>query len=460
MKRMLLGGLALGLVGIGVLEGGTALLMKRDRLERTLGGGMLGPVHLLRPDGDIAGVSILFSDRDGWDASGAALAAGLARRGIVTIGVDLPRALAGMNKQGGDCVDPSWLLQDISHHAQRGLRDSTYHPPILAGIGDGATLALRLAATATPATMGGVIALDPGAGGLPVKPLCGQARGTSAPVTAPIAASILLSPQGDAALARAEAAHLGAPPPTRPAAAARGDALADAIAARATTLQADEGAVESLPIVPLAVPPTLDMLAIVYSGDGGWRDLDKEVAEALQAQGIPTVGVDMLRYFWSARSPQESAGDLSRLIAHFSEKWGTRKVLLIGYSFGADVLPILYDLLPLEQRQQVVQLSLLALSANANFEVSVGQWLTNESASTLPTKPALAKIDPGLIQCFQGREDGDGICGDLAKNGIEVQMTEGGHHFDGDYERLARLIVEGARHRLGLPPGPITPAGE
>ncbi len=35
----------------------------------------------------------------------------------------------------------------------------------------------------------------------------------------------------------------------------------------------------------------------------GWRDLDREIGENLQKEGIPVVGVDALRYFWNERQP-------------------------------------------------------------------------------------------------------------------------------------------------------------
>jgi len=53
---------------------------------------------------------------------------------------------------------------------------------------------------------------------------------------------------------------------------------------------------------PTGMHPT-GMLAIVLSGDGGWRDLDQTVARALQDAGVSVVGIDSLRYFWRRKSP-------------------------------------------------------------------------------------------------------------------------------------------------------------
>ena len=64
------------------------------------------------------------------------------------------------------------------------------------------------------------------------------------------------------------------------------------------------------------------MLAIVLSGDGGWRDLDKTISEKLQSDGVSVVGWDSLRYFWSRKSPEQVARDLGAVIDTFSSRWG------------------------------------------------------------------------------------------------------------------------------------------
>jgi type IV secretory pathway VirJ component len=41
-------------------------------------------------------------------------------------------------------------------------------------------------------------------------------------------------------------------------------------------------------------------MAVMYSGDGGWVGLDRDVAAVLAKAGVPVVGIDSLSYFWSA----------------------------------------------------------------------------------------------------------------------------------------------------------------
>ena len=76
----------------------------------------------------------------------------------------------------------------------------------------------------------------------------------------------------------------------------------------------------AIPLIELPATPGGDALAIVLSGDGGWRDIDKSLAEELRKQGVSVVGWDSLRYFWTRRSPEQLADDLGRVIRAYAGK--------------------------------------------------------------------------------------------------------------------------------------------
>ena len=75
-----------------------------------------------------------------------------------------------------------------------------------------------------------------------------------------------------------------------------------------------------MPLTELPVDHPSKLMAILLSGDGGWRDLDKTIAEDLQQQGIPVVGLDTLRYFWSKKTPQQTADVVAALIQTFHDE--------------------------------------------------------------------------------------------------------------------------------------------
>jgi type IV secretory pathway VirJ component len=211
-----------------------------------------------------------------------------------------------------------------------------------------------------------------------------------------------------------------------------------------------KGAIASLPLVELPAVPHGPILAIIFSGDGGWRDIDKTIAQKLCSDGVSVIGWDSLHYFWSRKSPEQIANDLSLVIDTYASRWGASKVALIGYSFGAGILPFAFDRLTREAKQRVVQISLLGFAPTTDFEISIAGWLGEPaSKDAAPTKPALASIDPSMIQCFYGEEESDSACPELGGNGAEIIRVGSGHHFGGDYDALAQDILTGLRRRAG-----------
>lgn len=223
------------------------------------------------------------------------------------------------------------------------------------------------------------------------------------------------------------------------------------LASEARALAPAKVSIDELPLVLLPTETHSQVVAIIYSGDGGWRDLDKEIGRKLQAGGIPVVGVDTLRYFWDRRTPEETAASLRLIIDHFTKAWSAPNVLLIGYSFGADVLPFAVNLLPASERQQIHQISLLSLGTSTDFEVHVSNWVADSARpDDLPIAPQVEKLDPNLLQCFYGVEEKDETACVKLK-GAEVIETSGGHHFGGDYDAITRQILDGLVHRGALP---------
>lgn len=425
------------------------------------------PVTLL-PDTPPRGAVVLFSDIGGWTARDARMAKTLRTAGAAVIGVDLRSYLSAIDGAAPDCVYMVSDIEERSHQAQRAAGGDAYHPPVVAGIGVGGALARDILAQTPDATLGGAIAVDP-APLLPLKtPLCTTNAHRITPAGAeydlpagPLPAPLTVIETSSASAqgrARIDAlAHDGARFERRASSLEAGDALTEALDA---ALGAKAESPLGLPVIELPAAATRDTLAVVVSGDGGWRDLDETIGGILQTRGVPTVGLDSLRYFWSARTPRDTARDLARIISHYAGKWGVRRVLLVGYSFGADILPETYLALDAATRARIAQISLLGLSRQADWEITVAGWLGGVSASARPTGPALAALPLAQVQCFHGRDEEDSACPALSKGGAELVQTAGGHHFDGDYEALADRILTGLDHRLAkMNPAPVEQAG-
>jgi type IV secretory pathway VirJ component len=412
--------------------------------------------HIIYPDGQADGVIMLVSGAGGWSASEDRVSRSLSDEGAIVVGVSLPEYYATLRQQKGDCLYLVSDIEDLSRQLHRREHIENYHPPLVAGLGDGATLALAIAAQTPNSTISATLAVDPQAV-IPLSTvLCTPAPKTAAPGgtiygltagTLPDPVTIRLTN----AATPAGREHADALRQTHPAidlADAQGDAetvLRQGLSAAFRDITHSASPLD-LPLVALDAAPRHNVMAVIYSGDGGWRDIDQKLAGHLQDEGIPVVGVDALQYFWSEKGPQETATDLSRIIATYRKRWNVDHVLLIGYSFGANILPATYRLLPDTDKQSVVLLSLLALSHNADFEIEVTGWL-GMAGSGRHGDPVddLHRMEGRKIQCIHGAAEEDSACPDVRKiPGARVLTRPGGHHFDGDYQALSRLIIDRA----------------
>ena len=426
-------------------------------------GGRFGQVRYFQPSaGNIVGLVALVSDRDGWNVDAEALATHLAGEGQAVIGIDLPALEQALARQPGDC---GWVNGDFEALTRRVEKEDLpfheFRPPALVGIGAGASIVYAAVGQVLPNTFGGAIGLDFSPRVDAASKLClpieasGSGQSQRYVALPDKAAPFVFTPSRDFASPRGQVeAFLSATHRVRRID-ARGDRakLVDAGLRMLPTLVASAIPVTGLPIVEL--PPTDGAesnhpIVIFYSGDGGWRDIDKQIGGYLAERGFFVVGFDSLRYFWREKDPDTMAADLDSVVRHYEEQSDGRGVILAGYSFGADVLPFIVNRLSADTKSQIKLMSLIGLSEHASFEIRLQGILGATNEDGPPTVPELARIKNIPIQCVYGFDESDTACTDQALSRIveRVEMS-GGHHFNGDYHDVANTIVAAAKGKVG-----------
>ena len=183
-------------------------------------------------------------------------------------------------------------------------------------------------------------------------------------------------------------------------------------------------------------------IAIVLSGDGGWADIDKQLARRLSARGLGVIGVDSRAYFAHERTPDETARDIGRLLANFAAEWSAQHTVIIGYARGANVAPFIANRLPLEQREMISLVALLGPSERASFHF---RWLDllndSSSPSDTPILPELERLRGTPVLCVFGRDEKESLCRLADTTAVHVDARRGRRHFDGNYDAIVAEIV-------------------
>lgn len=420
-------------------------------------------VAVYAPQGTPRSMVLLLAGEGGTDED-ADLALALERHGAMVAAIDVGEFYAALEADGSDCVFPDGDLENLSHFIQAYFHLPIYRAPLLIGRAAGATLAYAVLAQAPPHTFAGAITVDFCPATRLRKPLCKgealQSEGAAHQELRYLPAPKLDDPW--VALQRARdgrcsvdairdftahmpgAAVVASPSRWLPALLAAFDTLQE----RTARDMAPPAPVVlgSLPVVEVPArpgAPTSDLFAIILSGDGGWAGLDNEVAQALADHGIPVAGLDSLRYFWSARTPQGIAGDVDRMIRYYLQHFGKQRVLLIGYSQGADVLPFALNRLAAPIRARIALAVLMGMSEHAVFEFHVSNWISNDNSGPA-TMPEVNRIAGIPVLCIYGEGDNDSLCPRLDAAKVRIVKLPGGHHFNGDYAGLAREILAAA----------------
>ena len=182
-------------------------------------------------------------------------------------------------------------------------------------------------------------------------------------------------------------------------------------------------------------------LAVMLTGDGGWADIDRRIADVLAAHGVGVVGLDSRAYLMHERTPDEAAADIARIIRQYSPQWSAR-VAIIGYSRGADMAPFIVNRLPADLHSAVSLVALLGPAERADFHFHWTDLLSETSRpSDRPILPELERLRGTTVLCVYGQDEKESLCRSADTSAVRVDRRPGRHHFDGNYDAIASEIL-------------------
>jgi type IV secretory pathway VirJ component len=448
---------------------GAAAWASQGPIEMTVA--RFGKVTVYMPAREPKDVALFLSGDGGWNLGVVDMARALAESGSIVVGIDIRHYLATLANAGPACQSLAVDFENLSHHVQKQLGLAEYHVPVLVGYSSGATVVYATLAQSPSGTFAGALSL----GFCPDQEFGGAKLCTGAGLhyTAGKKSTLIFEPAGhleqswvalqgqkdmvcdaktvDDFAARTKNAEVVKLPLVGHGFSVERNWLPQfkqsyaRLAAASAPPPSPAPEIDDIPVTEVRAAAPGNRFALLLTGDGGWAGLDREVAARLAAQGVSTVGLNSLRYFWHARTPEDAASDVARVLRHYLAAWTAKDFLLVGYSFGADVLPFIVNRLPDDLHARVASVNLLGLSTSATFEIHVSDWLPGTESGGMPVLPEVSAIQNSAVLCLYAENEHDSLCPQLPANRVTSVQLAGGHHFGGDYTALGDRILQFAQ---------------
>ena len=193
-----------------------------------------------------------------------------------------------------------------------------------------------------------------------------------------------------------------------------------------------------LPIIESKSKGNNDYYVILFTGNGGWRNLVQSITHYLNSKKVSVVAINTKKYFWSQKTPAQIGCDLETLIDRYNLKWGQKNVVLMGYSMGAEILPFAINCIGEKYMQEVADLVLIGPWQKATFKIILRDYYFEvNKGSDIYTELLKMKLQKGYIICDNNQFS---ICHKNLDGVIDHDFLGGGHHFGGDYNALSKLI--------------------
>ena len=385
-------------------------------------------------------VIVLVSGAEGWDQHMDQLASQLADKDHLVGGLDLKENLDQDRKRK---ICPSSDLEKFGKNLQKRVGSKEYRHIILVGYHEGGSYVMMAQAEAPGIFLGAVsIGFCPN---LPVRPIESCAGDKLFFTNDPLKMGgpwVVFTNAGETCSDQDRQVFLKRTPDARIVAAQK-DWLPQLKHEIDSMPQTSNDMVGGFPVSEYKGSATNPNLLIYYSGDGGWGDMEDEMSVYYQKKGFATVGIDTLRYFWHVHNPTEAGKDLARIINDYTARWKKSGVILIGYSYGADVLPFLVNRLPQEAASKVRGVALIGPSPTIDFDVSPAIETRDPE---MPLMPEVKKIQSSQLLCIGANLEKQSLCRRLEQKssvvGTDIEILRGGHAYGWQYQKISDLILD------------------
>ncbi len=165
------------------------------------------------------------------------------------------------------------------------------------------------------------------------------------------------------------------------------------------------------------------------SGDGGWRGFDVKMAEEYKNNRLSFIALNSLKYFWVTKTPAQFANDIVPMLNDSLKTRNKKELIIVGFSFGAEIIPFLFTRLPDDLKKKVRLLVLITPARTSDFTIHLSDMMGEDHDYAYDVEKEVEKINETKVLAVFGEKETTSFPVTLKKDNLKIIFVKGSHHF-------------------------------
>lgn len=199
-----------------------------------------------------------------------------------------------------------------------------------------------------------------------------------------------------------------------------------------------------VPAARAAPPRERGVAAVFLSGDSGANTgMAPHLIQAIADRGVPVLAINSLTAFAHRRTPEQARMLIVEATRRALALPGVQRVVLVGQSFGADMLQFGVATMPASLRPRIVQVILAVPGDSLVFKATPGGFL--DGPPDRAALPSARSIDWLPVTCIHGTQEENSLCPLLHAHNVRRVTLPGDHYLHHDAAALSATIWQAIR---------------
>ena len=200
--------------------------------------------------------------------------------------------------------------------------------------------------------------------------------------------------------------------------------------------------VQDFPLQLSANQGTNNELVIYLTGDGGWNKFSQTLTREMEKEGYGIVTLNTRKYFRIKKNPDIFARDIDNILNFYMKEWKKTSVIIIGYSFGADVAAFLPRHLSHSLLGKMNHITLLSPSESTDFVINLSDLIGDSRNTKRKYKVEIELIETTFpVVCIFGTNEDLRLKNSPNKRKcLTIHKLPGNHHYKNNTALLVKMI--------------------